>query len=321
MEVSGKQEMEVHHTISELMIAANAGVAGIVFGQAPLQTLLRIHPPPSEEKLRLLQAEVAETGVDIFQSKASSSAEMRAQLRLYRERVSKGVDSSIVDLLTTSVIRAMNEAKYVCSGTLTGELFGAEATESSSGGRYRGHFGLGLRLYTHFTSPIRRYADVIVHRQLLSVIESAEATDVPTANDKPTNPPLPSLPPTRTLHEAPSDDVDFLDELLEGVGDDLLASSVNNNLLACHQEVIAASVLEPSEPNSSMKNVPYQSAELEYVAQHLNSMNRRSKQCQMACQKLFLCLYFSSRSEVHQGIVAGLRENGFMYDDFLHNSI
>ena len=317
VEVSGKQEMEVHHTISELMIAANAGVAGIIFDRVPLQTLLRIHPPPSEEKLKLLQAEIAETGMNIFHAKASS-AEMRKQLRQYRENVARTADSSVVDLLTTSIIRAMTEAKYVCSGCLTGELTTSEMTESAADGRYLGHFGLGLRLYTHFTSPIRRYADIIVHRQLLRVLDTSSEQSLPVSIPLTTLESSVSSPIMMENPYSSSNELEFLDGLLEGVGDELIVSKINPTESAVipdpEENLSSPTLLEESEVvfNSSKEVVPYNSGELELIAKHLNDMNRRSKLCQMACQKLFLCLYFASRSELHQGIIAGIRENGFM---------
>jgi protein SSD1 len=67
-------------------------------------------------------------------------------------------DSSVRDVLEILAMKAMHRAKYFCAGMLDIAKYG--------------HYALNTPLYAHFTSPLRRYADIIVHRQLESVLVS-----------------------------------------------------------------------------------------------------------------------------------------------------
>jgi DIS3-like exonuclease 1 len=66
----------------------------------------------------------------------------------------------MTEILHTLAVMAMSEAVYFSTGSVEPAAFG--------------HFGLALRRYTHFTSPIRRYADVVVHRQLLQALQQSD---------------------------------------------------------------------------------------------------------------------------------------------------
>ena len=76
-------------------------------------------------------------------------------------------DATKISLVRNNAVKIMSEAKYFCTGTLT-------ATNSLA---TMGHFGLGIAMYTHFTSPIRRYADVVVHRLLATTLRGRGEND------------------------------------------------------------------------------------------------------------------------------------------------
>ncbi len=100
--------------------------------------------------------------------------------RKHRDEAGEGDTTAAVDFITSMVIRAMNEARYVCSESTSSSIVGERDIDKSSqakdntavslhpGKRFE-HFGLGLSYYTHYTSPIRRYADIIVHRYYILV--------------------------------------------------------------------------------------------------------------------------------------------------------
>lgn len=173
-------------------------------------------------------------------------------------------DQAAVDFFTAMVIRAMNEAKYVCSEATSSGSSDSTAEGSLDPGKQFEHFGLGLQYYTHYTSPIRRYADIIVHRQLLLVLQfiarerrQQHLQQVVGSNLVPVDSSIIAsgmrnltvvLPPSATISlleppqkvkkqvaiyvpeqqveeqqvEEQDDDLDFLDDMLEGVGDSLL---------------------------------------------------------------------------------------------------
>ncbi|KAF3670597.1 Exosome complex exonuclease RRP44 [Capsicum annuum] len=138
------QIREANQMIEEFMLAANVAVAEQILKHFPLCALLRRHPSPTKEMLEplLRTAEAVGLSLDVTSSKALADSLDRA----------KGDDPYFNKLIRILATRCMTQAVYFCSGDLSPPEYL--------------HYGLASLLYTHFTSPIRRYADVIVHRLL-----------------------------------------------------------------------------------------------------------------------------------------------------------
>ena len=131
---------ESHQLVEECMVAANEAVAKELWTRG-VKILARLHEPPDPEKLEDLRANLAKVGIscgDLAQQK---------NLARFLEKI-KG--SPLEGTLSVMVLRAMKRAVY-----------SAEQI---------GHFGLAKKFYAHFTSPIRRYPDLVLHRQLASWI-------------------------------------------------------------------------------------------------------------------------------------------------------
>ena len=131
---------ESHQLVEECMVAANEAVAKELWTRG-VKILARLHEPPDPEKLEDLRANLAKLGV--------SCGDLNQQRNLARflEKI-KG--SPLEGTLSVMVLRSMKRA-----------LYSAEQI---------GHFGLAKKFYAHFTSPIRRYPDLVLHRQLASWI-------------------------------------------------------------------------------------------------------------------------------------------------------
>ncbi len=133
---------DAHRLIEECMILANVAVAQAL-QDARVPTLYRVHGQPEEEKLERLTSTLKALGIEARIPKTVTTRDLQAIAR----RVGSAPERAFVESL---VIRAMPQALYQPTNI--------------------GHFGLALTHYAHFTSPIRRYPDLIVHRTLKALV-------------------------------------------------------------------------------------------------------------------------------------------------------
>ncbi|KAI7906919.1 uncharacterized protein BX663DRAFT_426539 [Cokeromyces recurvatus] len=140
--VSIYEQKDANRLIEEFMLCANMSVAQKISKHYPNEALLRQHSPPHEKTLNEF-IKIAESWGYSFDGSSAGSL----------QKSFDAIDSEdIKTVLRLIAIKPMQRAKYFCTG----------AYDISE---YR-HYALNVPLYTHFTSPIRRYADIIVHRQL-----------------------------------------------------------------------------------------------------------------------------------------------------------
>jgi ribonuclease R len=131
--------LDSHRLIEEFMITANVAAARELI-RLRQPAMFRIHDEPDREKLQEMREVLAEFGVRLPKAKIYRPADFNALL-------AKIADQPHARLIHELVLRAQSQAQYSPENI--------------------GHFGLGLRTYAHFTSPIRRYADLLVHRALI----------------------------------------------------------------------------------------------------------------------------------------------------------
>ena len=152
-----KISKDANHLIEEFMLLANRKVAEFI-GKQKKTFIYRIHDEPNEDKLIAMQTVIAKFGYKIdFRNKGDISKSLN---NLLAEVVGKK-EQNLIDTLT---IRSMSKAKY--------------STDNI------GHYGLAFDYYSHFTSPIRRYPDVMVHRLLQYYLDGGKSVDEETYETK-----------------------------------------------------------------------------------------------------------------------------------------
>ncbi|MFC7702768.1 ribonuclease R [Plastorhodobacter daqingensis] len=138
--VAFRERLDAHKLIEEFMILANVAAAEEL-NRLRRPLLFRVHEEPSPEKLEALREVAQASGFTLAKGQV-------LQTRHINNLLAQAQGTEFDELLNISALRSMTQAYY------NAENFG--------------HFGLALKNYAHFTSPIRRYADLVVHRALIS---------------------------------------------------------------------------------------------------------------------------------------------------------
>ena len=141
---------ETNSLVEEFMLLANVTVAEKIYAAYPQTAVLRRHQPPPRTNFEALQDVLKRRlGFDLA---IDSSGALAASL----DKCVDAREPALNTLVRIMATRCMLSAEYFCSGSVPRDTFG--------------HYGLACGMYTHFTSPIRRYADVLAHRQLAAAI-------------------------------------------------------------------------------------------------------------------------------------------------------
>jgi len=139
-----RERNDAHRLIEEFMVAANVSAAQFLLSHK-LPALYRVHETPSAEKLSGLREFLSELGLSLGGGDDPSPSDYAALLSAAHQRQD-------AHLLQTVMLRSMKQAMYHPDNV--------------------GHFGLALEAYAHFTSPIRRYPDLLVHRAICHLINN-----------------------------------------------------------------------------------------------------------------------------------------------------
>ncbi len=138
---------DAHRLIEECMLAANVATARFL-EKAKIATLYRVHAPPEEDKIIALRKFLGELGMQLGGGKKPTPKDFQKTIAAIGDRPEK-------HLIEMVMLRSLKQAQYI------------EAND--------GHFGLAYSAYTHFTSPIRRYPDLLIHRAVGFLMDHTEA--------------------------------------------------------------------------------------------------------------------------------------------------
>ena len=150
-----KKQKKANFLIEEFMLLANVTVAEKII-ESKRKGVFRIHDKPDEKKIAEIERFVKNIGYNI---NIINSKEPNKEINKLLALAEKKPEKNVLDMM---VIRAMSKAKY--------------STQNI------GHFGLMFENYTHFTSPIRRYPDLIVHRIINEILKKEKSTQADLEN-------------------------------------------------------------------------------------------------------------------------------------------
>jgi ribonuclease R len=146
-----RQRTQAHMIIEECMINANVAAAEYIT-RCKLPTLFRVHEDPTTEKLRDMREFLETLGVGFSKADKPKPSDYMTVIK----KIAHRKDKHIIEMM---LLRSMAQAVYSPDSV--------------------GHFGLALPLYAHFTSPIRRYPDLVVHRTIRHLISKQNKDSFP----------------------------------------------------------------------------------------------------------------------------------------------
>ncbi|OHT13332.1 RNB-like protein [Tritrichomonas foetus] len=149
------EHREVNSLVEEFMLYANIEVAKRIYKEFPQSAMLRRHEPPLAARFEFINNALKRFNVQLD---PESNKSLTETLDLVKDK-----NASLDDIVRIMTTRCMQFAKYFASGSQNYDNFR--------------HYGLATPIYTHFTSPIRRYADLLVHRQLAIACGAEPLTD------------------------------------------------------------------------------------------------------------------------------------------------
>ncbi len=144
--IQAVQRNDAHRLIEECMIAANVQAAKFL-RKHRIPGLYRVHPRPDVERFDELRLYLVSLGLKVPHSEHVNSQQFNRLLEQVRDRP----DSAAISM---AMLRSLTHAEYTPNNI--------------------GHFGLGLDAYAHFTSPIRRYPDLLVHRAIRHIVRGGK---------------------------------------------------------------------------------------------------------------------------------------------------
>ncbi|MFT5654572.1 MAG: ribonuclease R [Arenicella sp.] len=147
--VIARSRNDAHRLIEECMLAANI-CASLILDDSNITGVYRVHDSPDEDR-------IADARVFLRQFKLLLGGGDQPEPKHFSEVINKVDDPLTAKIVQTALLRSMKQARYDVEND--------------------GHYALNFDSYTHFTSPIRRYSDLIVHRQIRRLIVNPDARD------------------------------------------------------------------------------------------------------------------------------------------------
>ncbi len=141
--ISVKERFDAHKLVEEFMVQANVAAAQALADKG-VTTIVRNHEPPAREKLQSLSDFLPAVGL-------KWNVGERVSTKRFNKLLAMATEKDLTETVGMAVLRSQTQAYY--------------------GPDPKGHFGLSLTHYAHFTSPIRRYADLVVHRALIRTFD------------------------------------------------------------------------------------------------------------------------------------------------------